>query len=86
MSLIQAKGNGGRYPYFFCTGRMTGTGCKQPYVPVIVIETAAEDAYGEVAIEREQADLLREKLEVALGGMREQAELRPLANGGDWRS
>ncbi len=74
MSLIQAKGNGGRYPYFFCIGRMKGTGCKQPYVPVDLIETAVEDAYGGVAIEREQADLVREKLGVALAGMREQAE------------
>jgi site-specific DNA recombinase len=74
MSLIQAKGNGGKYPYFFCIGRMKGTGCKQPYVPVDLIETAVEDAYGEVAIEREQTDLVREKLDVALGGMREQAE------------
>jgi hypothetical protein len=85
MSLIQAKGNGGRYPYFFCIGRMKGTGCKQPYVPVDLIETAVEDAYGDVAIKREQADLVREKLEVALAGMREQAELRPLASVGDWR-
>jgi site-specific DNA recombinase len=74
MSLIQAKGNGGHYPYFFCIGRMKGTGCKQPYVPVDLIEAAVEDAYGDVAIEREQADLVREKLEVALIGMREQAE------------
>jgi site-specific DNA recombinase len=74
MSLIQANGNGGRYPYFFCIGRMKGTGCKQPYVPVDLIEAAVEDAYGEVAIDREQADLVHEKLEVALTGMREQAE------------
>ncbi len=74
MSLIQAKGNGGRYPYFFCIGRMKGTGCKQPYVPVDLIETAVEDAYAKVAIPREQADLVREKLGVALAGMREQTE------------
>jgi site-specific DNA recombinase len=74
VSLIQAKGNGGRYPYFFCIGRMKGTGCKQPYVPVDLIEAAVEDAYGDVAIERERADLVREKLEAALTGMREQAE------------
>jgi site-specific DNA recombinase len=73
MSLIQAKGNGGRYPYFFCIGRMKGTGCRQPYVPVDLIEAAVEDAYGDVAIEHEQADLVREKLEVALAGMHEQA-------------
>ncbi len=74
MSLIQANGNGGRYPYFFCIGRMKGTGCKQPYVPVDLIETAVEHAYGEVVIPAEQADLVREKLDVALTGMREQAE------------
>jgi site-specific DNA recombinase len=74
MSLIQAKGNGGRYPYFFCIGRMKGTGCKQPYVPVDLIEAAVEDAYGDVAIERERADVVREKLQAALIGMREQAE------------
>jgi hypothetical protein len=74
MSLIQAKGNGGRYPYFFCIGRMKGTGCKQPYVPVDLIETAVEDAYGEVAIPTAQAELAREKIDLALAGMREQAE------------
>ena len=74
MSLIQAKGNGGKYPYFFCIGRMKGTGCEQPYVPIDLIEAAVEDAYSEVAIERGQADLVREKLDVALSGMREQAE------------
>lgn len=72
--LAKAKGNGGRYPCFFCIGRMKGTGCKQPYMPVDLIETAVEDAYGEVVIEREQADLVREKLDVALAGMSEQAE------------
>ncbi|MGH7485363.1 MAG: hypothetical protein ACREMY_07115, partial [bacterium] len=33
-----------------------------------------ENAYGEVAIEHSQAELVREKLDVALSGMREQAE------------
>lgn len=74
MSLIQANGNGGRYPYFFCIGRMKGTGCQQPYVPVDLIETAVEDAYGEVVIPTAQAKAVREKLDVALAGMREQAE------------
>ncbi len=58
MSLIQAKGNGGRYPYFFCIGRMKGTGCEQPYVPVDLIEVAVENAYGEVKLEPDQADLV----------------------------
>lgn len=74
MSLIQAKGNGGKYPYFFCIGRMKGTGCEQPYVPVDLIEAAVENAYGDVAIERSQVELVWEKLDVALNGMREQAE------------
>ena len=75
MSLIQANGNGGRYPYFFCIGRMKGTGCQQPYVPVDLIETAVEDAYGEVVIPTAQAKAVREKLDTALAGMREQAEV-----------
>ena len=74
MSLIQANGNGGRYPYFFCIGRMKGTGCEQPYVPVDLIETAVERAYGEVRVPREQAAAVREKLNKALAGMRTQAE------------
>ncbi|MDX6624227.1 MAG: hypothetical protein QOE75_2159 [Solirubrobacterales bacterium] len=65
MSLIQANGNGGRYPYFFCIGRMKGTGCKQPYVPVDLIETAVEEAYGEVAIPTEQAEQDRLSTETA---------------------
>jgi site-specific DNA recombinase len=74
MSLIQANGNGGRYPYFFCIGRMKGTGCEQPYVPVDLIETAVERAYGEVRMPRKQAEAVREKLNKALTGMRTQAE------------
>ncbi len=74
MSLIQANGNGGRYPYFFCIGRMKGTGCEQPYVPVDLIETAVERAYGEVRMPHKQAEAVREKLNKALAGMRTQAE------------
>ncbi len=74
MSLIQAKGNGGKYPYFFCIGRMKGTGCEQPYVPVDLIETAVERVYGEVRLPREQTERIREKLNHALAGMQKQAE------------
>jgi site-specific DNA recombinase len=74
MSLTYAKGNGGRYPYFFCIGRTRGTGCKQPYVPVDLIETAVERAYGEVKLPRSQAEAVREKLSQAMAGMRTQAE------------
>ena len=74
MSLIQAKGNGGKYPYFFCIGRMKGTGCKQPYVPVDLIETAVERVYGEVRLPARQVERVRTKLGEAMAGMREQAE------------
>jgi site-specific DNA recombinase len=74
MSLTYATGNGGRYPYFFCLGRTRGTGCKQPYVPVDLIETAVERAYGEVRLPGDQAKRVREKLGKALAGIREQAE------------
>jgi DNA invertase Pin-like site-specific DNA recombinase len=74
MSLIQAKGNGGKYPYFFCIGRMKRTGCEQPYVPVDLIETAVERVYGEVRLPRKQAERVREKLGKAMAGVREQAE------------
>lgn len=74
MSLTYAKGNGGRYPYFYCLGRTRGTGCKQPYVPVDLIEAAVEDAYGDVRLPRKQTERVRSKLKGALAGMREQAE------------
>ncbi|HEY0318839.1 MAG TPA: zinc ribbon domain-containing protein [Solirubrobacterales bacterium] len=74
MSLTYAKGNGGRYPYFYCLGRTRGSGCKQPYVPVDLIETAVERAYGEVRLPAGQAKRVREKLGEVLVGMREQAE------------
>ncbi|HYC82285.1 MAG TPA: recombinase family protein, partial [Solirubrobacterales bacterium] len=74
MSLIQAKGNGGRYPYFFCIGRMKGTGCNQPYVPVDLIETAVERVYGEVRLTVRQAERLRAKLGQAMAGMRRASE------------
>ena len=74
MGLIHAKGNGGRYPYFYCMGRARGTGCEQPYVAVDLIETAVERAYGKVKLPRRQAEQTRAKLKHALTGMREQAE------------
>jgi len=74
MGLIHAKGNGGRYPYFYCMGRARGTGCEQPYVAVDLIETAVEHAYGGVRMPRKQAEQTRAKLTHALAGMREQAE------------
>ncbi len=73
MSLIYAKGDSGTYPYFFCIARMRGTGCEQPYVPVELIERAVERAYVDIHLPREQADLVRERLDEALAGMREQA-------------
>jgi site-specific DNA recombinase len=74
MSLTYAKGSGGRYPYFFCLGRTRGTGCKQPYVPVDLIETAVEHAYGEVRLPGDQVERVRGELGKALAGMRDQAE------------
>jgi site-specific DNA recombinase len=74
MSLTYAKGNGGRYPYFYCLGRTRGTGCKQPYVPVDLIETAVEDAYGDVRMARGQTERIKEKLSAAMAGMRTEAE------------
>jgi site-specific DNA recombinase len=74
MGLIQAKGNGGKYPYFFCIGRMRRTGCEQPYVPVDLIETAVERVYGDVRMPRKQTERIKEKLGKAMAGMREQAE------------
>ncbi len=74
MSVTWAKGNGGRYPYFFCLGRTRGTGCKQPYVPVDLIETAVERIYGDVRLPRRQVERVRRRLGEAMAGMREQAE------------
>ena len=74
MSLIHAKGNGGTYPYFFCIARMRGTGCTQPYVPVELVERAVERTYARVHLPRQHADLVRQKLDEALAGMREQAD------------
>ena len=74
MSFTYAKGNGGGYAYFYCLGRTRGTGCEQPYVPVDLIETAVENAYGDVRLPRKQTERVRGKLSHALGGMREQAE------------
>ena len=74
MSLTYAKGNGGRYPYFYCLGRTRRTGCKQPYVPVDLIENAVEDAYGEVRMARKQTERIKEKLSSAMAGMRTEAQ------------
>jgi DNA invertase Pin-like site-specific DNA recombinase len=74
MSLTYAKGNGGRYAYFFCIGRTRGTGCEQPYVAVDLIETAVERIYGEVRISPARAREVRDRLTVAMAGMRERGE------------
>jgi Recombinase zinc beta ribbon domain len=74
MSFTYARGNGGGYAYFYCLGRTRGTGCEQPCVPVDLIETAVENAYGDVRLPRKQTERVRGKLSHALGGMREQAE------------
>jgi site-specific DNA recombinase len=74
MSLTWAKGNDGRYPYFFCLGRSRGTGCKQPYVAVDLIETAVERVYGEVRIPARHIERVRAKLGTAMAGMRTEAE------------
>jgi hypothetical protein len=74
MSLTWAKGNGGRYPYFFCLGRSRGTGCKQPYVAVDLIETAVERVYGDVRLPARQVERVRAKLGTAMAGMRTEAE------------
>jgi site-specific DNA recombinase len=36
---------GDRYPYFFCAGRHRGSGCKQLYVPIDVVEREVERIY-----------------------------------------
>ena len=73
MSLIHAKGNGGTYPYFFCIGRMHGTGCVQPYVPVEPSSGPSSAPTSALRLPQEQADLVREKLNEALAGMQEES-------------
>ena len=74
MGLINAKGNGGTYRYFFCHGRMRGTGCSQRYVPVTAIEAAVERAYGVMRPAEAHVEAVRERLDKALTGMRQEAE------------
>jgi site-specific DNA recombinase len=74
MSLIHARGNGGTYRYFFCIGRMKRTGCTQPYVPVDHVEQAVERIYATVRMPAGQLAEIRELLDRALDGMREQGE------------
>jgi hypothetical protein len=71
MSFTYAKGDGGGYSYFYCLGRTRGTGCEQPYVPIDLIETAVENAHGDVRLPRKQTERVRGKLSHPLGGMRE---------------
>ncbi|HEY2716360.1 MAG TPA: hypothetical protein VGI73_09090 [Solirubrobacterales bacterium] len=74
MSLTWAKGNGGRYPYLFCLGRTRGTGCKQPYVPVDLIETAVERVYGDVRLPAPRSNGCGRSSARRWPGMREEAE------------
>ena len=65
----RAKGqHGGTYDYYFCTGRMRGNGCTQPYVRVEALETAVEQRWRAAQLAPEYADRLRDLLreEIAL--------------------
>jgi DNA invertase Pin-like site-specific DNA recombinase len=45
LTFVNAKGNGGTYPYFACIGRIKGTGCKQPYIPTETVECKIAEQY-----------------------------------------
>ncbi len=80
MSLIHARSHTGRrYPYFFCIGRMQGTGCPQKYRPVEAVEVHVEQRYLPVHFASAHdlgvstwpgyVETVRERLTEALAGM-----------------
>jgi hypothetical protein len=52
MTYVRARGNGGIYFYFACIGRVTGTGCRQPYVSADVVERKVAAKYAAVKFEQ----------------------------------
>ena len=84
MSLIHANGNGGKYPYSFCIGRMKRTGCQQSYRPTADVETKVARRYGSVHFAESHGmtvgqwpvyiQTIRDKLDEALAGLAKESE------------
>ena len=76
LSSMVAKG---RFPYFFCIGRMQRrTNCQEPYVPVERLERNVEEIYGRIRLSEDgrraiAARLDRELADQSVGGAREVA-------------
>lgn len=65
-TIMPGRGNGGTYFYFMCRGRQQHL-CKQPYVPVDVMEQAVEQHYATtVVMPPEILELVRTGVEAAV--------------------
>jgi site-specific DNA recombinase len=70
-----AKGNGGTYPYFICSGRQRDpSSCKQRAVRIELVEAAIIAHYGTVQLPSEEADRLRTFLGQELDKLRSESE------------
>lgn len=80
LTFARGHGNGGTYSYFACIGRIRGTGCRQPYVPVETVEEKVAGHYVEVDFTGDRSewhrhlDKAREKLNAALHGLHAENE------------
>ena len=78
LSFTRAKGNGGKYDYFYCLGRHAKrTNCDLPYVPSDVIEQMIIDRYDTLQVNEITATRIGEHM---IAAMRERgAEAEKLA-------
>jgi len=61
LCITRAKGRGGTYMYFFCSGRHRGGNCLHPYVLIDQVEKAIERYYATVQLTAEEAETVRAK-------------------------
>jgi site-specific DNA recombinase len=54
LTFVRAKGNGGRYDYFACIGRIKRTGCTLPYLDTERVETYVAQEYARLALTDDQ--------------------------------
>jgi site-specific DNA recombinase len=63
LCFIRATGKqGGKYDYFFCSGRHSGNGCDLPYLPVAVVESRIEALHQTVSLSVEETEKVRRML------------------------
>ena len=70
----RSTGHGGTYDYYFCAGRQRHNGCTQRYVNAVVIESAIEDHYELIQLDRDLVTSAKVELGAQLAAARSSAD------------